>query len=208
MGKLFISEHPLIQHKMAMLRDKNTTTKEFKELITEITMLLTYEATRDLPLEDFEVETPIATAKCRRVAKEIVVVPILRAGIGMVDGVHSLLPAAKVGHIGIYRDPDTLMPVEYYCKVPKDMEKAKVLLVDPMLATGGTAKASIEFLKERGADEITLISIIAAPQGVKTVQQAFNDVDIYTAAYDSALNEHGYIVPGLGDAGDRMFGTK
>lgn len=208
MGKLFISEHPLIQHKMAMLRDKNTSTKEFKELINEITKLLTYEATRELPMEDITVETPVAEAKCKKITKDIVAVPILRAGLGMVDGFHDLIPAAKIGHIGLYRDPDTLTPVEYYCKVPKNIADAKVFLLDPMLATGNTAVAAIEFLKERGAKDVTMLSIIAAPDGVKEIQKTFEDVDVYTAGYDIKLNEKGYIVPGLGDAGDRIFGTK
>lgn len=208
MGKLFISEHPLIQHKMAMLRDKNTSTKEFRELVNEITKLLTYEATRELPVEDTTVETPVAEAQCKKITKDIVVVPILRAGLGMVDGFHDLIPSSKIGHIGLYRDPDTLTPVEYYCKVPKNLEESKVFLLDPMLATGKTAEAAIEFLKERGAKDVTMLCIIAAPEGVKTVQKAFDDVDIYTAAYDVKLNEKGYIVPGLGDAGDRIFGTK
>lgn len=208
MGKLFISEHPLIQHKMAMLRDKNTSTKEFRELVNEITKLLTYEATRELPMEDTTVETPVAEAQCKKVTKDIVVVPILRAGLGMVDGFHDLIPSSKIGHIGLYRDPDTLTPVEYYCKVPKNLEESKVFLLDPMLATGKTAEAAIEFLKERGAKDVTMLCVIAAPEGVKTVQKAFDDVDIYTAAYDVKLNEKGYIVPGLGDAGDRIFGTK
>lgn len=208
MGKLFISEHPLIQHKMAMLRDKNTSTKEFRELVNEITKLLTYEATRELPVEDTTVETPVAEAQCKKVTKDIVVVPILRAGLGMVDGFHDLIPSSKIGHIGLYRDPDTLTPVEYYCKVPKNLEESKVFLLDPMLATGKTAEAAIEFLKERGAKDVTMLCIIAAPEGVKTVQKAFDDVDVYTAAYDVKLNEKGYIVPGLGDAGDRIFGTK
>lgn len=208
MGKLFISEHPLIQHKMSMLRDKNTSTKEFRELVNEITKLLTYEATRELPVEDTTVETPVAEAQCKKITKDIVVVPILRAGLGMVDGFHDLIPSSKIGHIGLYRDPDTLTPVEYYCKVPKNLEESKVFLLDPMLATGKTAEAAIEFLKERGAKDVTMLCIIAAPEGVKTVQKAFDDVDIYTAAYDVKLNEKGYIVPGLGDAGDRIFGTK
>lgn len=208
MGKLFISEHPLIQHKMSMLRDKNTSTKEFRELVNEITKLLTYEATRELPVEDTTVETPVAEAQCKKVTKDIVVVPILRAGLGMVDGFHDLIPSSKIGHIGLYRDPDTLTPVEYYCKVPKNLEESKVFLLDPMLATGKTAEAAIEFLKERGAKDITMLCVIAAPEGVKTVQKAFDDVDVYTAAYDVKLNEKGYIVPGLGDAGDRIFGTK
>lgn len=208
MGKLFISEHPLIQNKMTLLRDKNTHTKEFKELVKEIAALLTYEATRELPVTDVEVETPIAKAQCKKITKDIVIVPILRAGLGMADGVHDLVPSAKVGHIGLYRDPETLTPVEYYCKVPSELKGAKVFLLDPMLATGKTAEAAIEFLKERGADDITMLCILAAPDGVKTVQKAFDDVDIYAAAYDTALNEKGYIVPGLGDAGDRIFGTK
>ena len=208
MGKLFISEHPLMKHKIAMLRDENTSTKEFKELISEVAMLLTYEATRELPTVETTVQTPIAEAKCSKIKQDIVIVPILRAGLGMVDGVHSILPAAKVGHIGLYRDPETLMPVEYYCKVPKDIENTKVFVLDPMLATGKTAEAAVEFLKERGAKDITVICVLAAPNGVKTVQSSFDDVDIYAAAYDTMLNEKGYIVPGLGDAGDRMFGTK
>lgn len=208
MGKLFISEHPLIQHKMAMLRDKNTSTKEFRELVNEITKLLTYEATRELPVEDTTVETPVAEAQCKKITKDIVVVPILRAGLDMVDGFHDLIPSSKIGHIGLYRDPDTLTPVEYYCKVPKNLEESKVFLLDPMLATGKTAEAAIEFLKERGAKDVTMLCVIAAPEGVQTVQKAFDDVDIYTAAYDVKLNEKGYIVPGLGDAGDRIFGTK
>ena len=208
MGKLFISEHPLMKHKITMLRDKNTSTKEFKELISEVAMLLTYEATRELPTVETTVQTPIAEAKCSKIKQDIVIVPILRAGLGMVDGVHSILPAAKVGHIGLYRDPETLTPVEYYCKVPKDLENTKVFVLDPMLATGKTAEAAVEFLKERGAKDVTVICVLAAPDGVKTVQSTFEDVDIYAAAYDTMLNEKGYIVPGLGDAGDRMFGTK
>ena len=207
MGKLFISEHPLIQNKIALLRCKDTSTKEFKELVGEVALLLTYEATRDLPLVEKEVETPLAVAKCHVVEEPITIVPILRAGIGMADGMQRLLPAAKVGHIGLYRDPETLMPVEYYCKLPSDIAQSRVLLVDPMLATGGTAEAAISFLKERGAKDISLLCILAAPDGVKLVQQSHPDVDIYTAAYDEKLNEEGYIVPGLGDAGDRLFGT-
>ena len=208
MGKLFISEHPLMKHKITMLRDKNTSTKEFKELISEVAMLLTYEATRELPTVETTVQTPIAEAKCSKIKQDIVIVPILRAGLGMVDGVHNILPAAKVGHIGLYRDPETLTPVEYYCKVPKDLENTKVFVLDPMLAPGKTAEAAVEFLKERGAKDVTVICVLAAPDGVKTVQSTFEDVDIYAAAYDTMLNEKGYIVPGLGDAGDRMFGTK
>ena len=208
MGKLFISEHPLIQNKIALLRCKDTSTKEFKELVGEVALLLTYEATRDLPLVEKEVETPLAVAKCHVVEEPITIVPILRAGIGMADGMPRLLPAAKGGLFGLYRDPETLMPVEYYCKLPSDIAQSRVLLVDPMLATGGTAEAAISFLKERGAKDISLLCILAAPDGVKLVQQSHPDVDIYTAAYDEKLNEEGYIVPGLGDAGDRVFGTK
>lgn len=208
MGKLFISEHPLIKNKMSILRNKETGTKEFKELIGEITMLLTYEATRDLPLEEIDVETPVATAHCEKLAKDVVIVPILRAGIGMVDGMTSLIPTAKVGHIGLYRDPETLKPVEYYSKVPSNIAESEVFLVDPMLATGGSAEAALQFLKEKGAKKITMICIVAAPEGVQALQKNHEDVDIYTAVFDSRLNDHGYIVPGLGDAGDRIFGTK
>ena len=208
MGKLFISEHPLIKNKMSILRNKETGTKEFKELIGEITMLLTYEATRDLPLEEIDVETPVATAHCEKLAKDVVIVPILRAGIGMVDGMTSLIPTAKVGHIGLYRDPETLKPVEYYSKVPSNIAESEVFLVDPMLATGGSAEAALQFLKEKGAKKITMICIVAAPEGVQALQKKHEDVDIYTAVFDSRLNDHGYIVPGLGDAGDRIFGTK
>lgn len=208
MGKLFISKHPLIAHKMAMLRNKNTGSKEFRELVEEVAMLLFYEATRDIPLIDVEVETPIATAKCQMVEKKFGVIPILRAGLGMADGLLALIPNAKVGHIGIYRDPETLVPIEYYCKLPQDVCEREIFLTDPMLATGGTAEAAIQFLKERNVNKITLLSILAAPEGVKCVQDAHPEVDIFVAAYDSHLNEHGYIVPGLGDAGDRIFGTK
>lgn len=208
MGKLFISEHPLIKNKMSILRNKETGTKEFKELIGEITMLLTYEATRDLPLEEIDVETPVATAHCEKLATDVVIVPILRAGIGMVDGMTSLIPTAKVGHIGLYRDPETLKPVEYYSKVPSNIAESEVFLVDPMLATGGSAEAALQFLKEKGAKKITMICIVAAPEGVQSLQKNHEDVDIYTAVFDSRLNDHGYIVPGLGDAGDRIFGTK
>ncbi len=208
MGKLFISEHPLIKSKMALLRDKNTSTKEFKELVNEITMLLTYEATRDLPLTAVKVETPMAVADCEKLAEDVVIVPILRAGIGMVDGMTTLLPNARVGHIGIYRDPESLVPVEYYSKVPSSIEESEVFVVDPMLATGGSAEAAITFLKEKGAKKVTMICIVASPLGVKGIQDIHTDVDIYTAAYDTKVDENGYIVPGLGDAGDRIFGTK
>ncbi|WP_317854206.1 uracil phosphoribosyltransferase [Chakrabartyella piscis] len=208
MSKLFVSEHPMIQSKMAMLRDKDTGAKEFREIIHEVAMLLSYEATRELPLTDVKVETPITTADCKVIDTKLAIVPILRAGIGMTDGLLNLMPTAKIGHIGLYRDPETLNPVEYYCKLPSDIEERTVFLTDPMLATGGTAEAAIGFLKEKGATKIIFLCILAAPDGVKKVQDAHPDVDIYAAAYDPQLNDHGYIVPGLGDAGDRIFGTK
>ena len=208
MGKLFISEHPLIQHKIAMLRSNQTGSKEFRELVEEVAMLLCYEATRELPLVDTKVQTPIAEANCKMIDAKMAIVPILRAGIGMTDGLLVLMPTAKVGHIGLYRDPETLKPVEYYCKLPADIQERTVFLTDPMLATGGTAEAAIGFLKEKGAKSITLLCVLSAPDGVKKIQSIHPDVDIYTAAYDNMLNDHGYIVPGLGDAGDRIFGTK
>ena len=208
MSKLFVSEHPLIQSKMAMLRDKDTGAKEFREIIGEVAMLLSYEATRDLPLVDITVQTPVDMANCRTIDTKIAIVPILRAGIGMTEGLLQLMPTAKIGHIGLYRDPETLQPVEYYCKLPSDVADRTVFLTDPMLATGGTAEAAIGFLKQKGVKKIIFLCILAAPDGVKKVQQAHSDVDIYAAAYDNILNEHGYIVPGLGDAGDRIFGTK
>lgn len=208
MSKLFISEHPLIQHKVAMLRDEVTGSKEFRELVEEVAMLLSYEATRELPLVNVEVKTPIATANCKMIDTKLAIVPIMRAGIGMTDGLLALMPTAKVGHIGLYRDPETLEPVEYYCKLPVDVEERTVFLTDPMLATGGTATAAIGFLKAKGAKKIVLLCVLVSPDGVERVQQHHPDVDIYTAAYDKELNEHGYIVPGLGDAGDRIFGTK
>jgi len=208
MSKLFVSEHPLIQNKMAMLRDKNTGSKEFREIIGEVAMLLSYEATRDLPLVDVDVETPVAVASCKVIENKVAIVPILRAGIGMTDGLLQLMPTAKIGHIGLYRDPITLNPVEYYCKLPADVNERVVFLTDPMLATGGTADAAIHFLKEKGVKNIIFLCILAAPDGVNRVQSAHPDVDIYAAAYDAVLNDHGYIVPGLGDAGDRIFGTK
>ena len=208
MGKLFISEHPLIQHKIAMLRSNQTGSKEFRELVEEVAMLLCYEATRELPLVDTKVQTPIAEANCKMIDAKMAIVPILRAGIGMTDGLLALMPTAKVGHIGLYRDPETLKPVEYYCKLPADIQERTVFLTDPMLATGGTAEAAIGFLKEKGAKSITLLCVLSAPDGVKKIQSIHLDVDIYTAAYDNMLNDHGYIVPGLGDAGDRIFGTK
>ncbi len=209
MSKFFVSEHPLIQSKMALLRNKETGAKEFREIIGEVAMLLSYEATRDLALKDVEVETPIATAHCKTISEKLAIVPILRAGIGMTDGLLTLLPTAKVGHIGLYRDPDTLEPVEYYCKLPHDVSERTVLLTDPMLATGGSADAAIAFLKQKQVKRIIFLCILAAPEGVQRLQERHPDVDIFAAAYDSdGLNDHGYIVPGLGDAGDRIFGTK
>lgn len=204
-----VMDHPLILHKLSIIRDKDTSVKEFREMVSEIATLMCYEATRDLPLEDVEVETPIAKATVKKIAgKKMAVVPILRAGLGMVDGIQQLVPSVKVGHIGLYRNPKTLEPVEYYCKLPKDIAERDVLIVDPMLATGGSATAAIQFIKKYGSKHIKLMSILAAPEGVERVQQDHPDVDIFVAAVDERLNEHGYIVPGLGDAGDRIFGTK
>lgn len=209
MSKVCVFDHPLIQHKLSILRDKNTSVKEFRELISEIAMLMCYEATRDLPLEEVEVETPIAKAKVHRIAgKKLAVVPILRAGLGMVDGMVSMMPNVKVGHIGLYRDPETLEPVKYYFKMPPDISERDVIVVDPMLATGGSASAAITFIKETGVKHIKLMSVIGAPEGVDRLQKEHPDVDIYIAALDDHLNKDGYIVPGLGDAGDRIFGTK
>ncbi|HIW25653.1 MAG TPA: uracil phosphoribosyltransferase [Firmicutes bacterium] len=208
MGEFFVSNHPLIQNKMAMLRNKNTCTKEFKEIISEVAMLLCYEATRHIELVPAKVETPIAEADVNVINRGFAIVPILRAGMGMLDGLLTLMPTAKVGFIGLYRDPETLKPVEYYCKLPNGIENMEVFVTDPMLATGGTAVAGIDFIKEKGAKKITFLCILAAPDGVKKLREAHPDVDIYAAAYDEKLNDHGYIVPGLGDAGDRIFGTK
>lgn len=208
MSKLFISEHPLIHTKMAMLRNEETVTKEFREIIGEVASLLFYEATRELPLTEVTVKTPIAETICKTIDTKLAVVPILRAGIGMTDGILNLVPTAKIGHIGLYRDEETLEPVEYYCKLPADVSERTVYLVDPMLATGGSADAAIGFLKARGVKKIIFLCILAAPNGVERLQKQHPDVDIYAAAYDEGLNEHGYIVPGLGDAGDRIFGTK
>lgn len=208
MGEFFVSNHPLIQNKMAMLRNKNTCTKEFKEIISEVAMLLCYEATRHIELVPAKVETPIAEADVKVINRGFAIVPILRAGMGMLDGLLTLMPTAKVGFIGLYRDPETLKPVEYYCKLPNGIENMEVFVTDPMLATGGTAVAGIDFIKEKGAKKITFLCILAAPDGVKKLREAHPDVDIYAAAYDEKLNDHGYIVPGLGDAGDRIFGTK
>lgn len=209
MSKVYVFDHPLIQHKLTYIRDKNTGTKEFRELVDEVATLMAFEITRELPLEEIEIETPVTVAKTKVLSgKKIAIVPILRAGIGMVDGVLKLIPAAKVGHIGLYRDPETLKPVEYYAKLPADVEERDFIIVDPMLATGGSAVEAINSLKKRGAKSIKFMCLIAAPEGVKAIQEAHDDVDIYIAALDEKLNDHGYIVPGLGDAGDRLFGTK
>lgn len=209
MSKVCVFDHPLIQHKLSILRDKGTSVKEFRELVSEIAMLMCYEATRDLPLEEVEIETPVAKAKVKRIAgKKLAVIPILRAGLGMVDGMVSMMPNVKVGHVGLFRDPETLEPVKYYYKMPPDIEERDVIVVDPMLATGGSASAAIQFLKEDGVKHIKLMSVIGAPEGVERMQKDHPDVDIFVAALDDHLNEHGYIVPGLGDAGDRIFGTK
>ena len=209
MGKLFVMDHPLIQHKLSHMRDKNTGSKEFRELLNEISMLMAYEVTRDLPLVEVEVETPITTCKTKMLAgKKLGVVPILRAGLGMLDGVLELMPAAKVGHVGLYRDPETLEPVEYYCKLPTDVTERDLIVLDPMLATGGSASAAITFIKNRGCKSIRMMNLIAAPEGIERVQMEHPDVDIYVGCVDEKLNDHGYIIPGLGDAGDRLFGTK
>ena len=209
MGKVYVFDHPLIQHKTAMIRKVETTTKDFRELVNEISMLMGYEATRNLPLEEVEIETPMCKTKMNMLAGEdIAIVPILRAGLGMVDGMLALVPNAKVGHIGLYRDPETHEPVEYYCKLPKDIEKRQIFVVDPMLATGGSAAAAIDFIKERGGKNIIFMCLIASPEGIEVLQNAHPDVDIYIAAKDEKLNENKYIIPGLGDAGDRLFGTK
>ena len=210
MGKVQVLDHPLLQHKLSILRDKNTGVKEFREIVGEIAALMCYEATRSLPTQEIEIETPVAMAKVRVLAgKKMAIVPILRAGLGMVDSMISLIPSAKVGHIGLFRNPQTKEPVQYYCKMPPDISERQVFIVDPMLATGGSAAAAISILKnEYGCKSITLMDIIAAPEGIKAVTTAHPDVDIYVAAVDECLNDHAYIVPGLGDAGDRIFGTK
>ena len=209
MGKIQIMDHPLIQHKIGIIRRKDTSSKEFRELISEIAMFMAYEATRDLKMEDVEIETPITRTTVKKLeGKKLAVVPILRAGLGMVEGMLAMVPAAKVGHIGLYRDPKTLKPVEYYCKLPSDCGEREVFVTDPMLATGGSAIAAITMLKEKGVKNIRLLCIIAAPEGVKALSEAHPDVDIYIGALDECLNDHGYIVPGLGGAGDRIFGTK
>ena len=209
MAKTMIMEHPLIQHKIGVIRREENGTKDFRILISEIAMLMCYEATRDLELEDVEITTPICKTTVKELkGKKLAVIPILRAGLGMVDGMLTMIPAAKVGHIGLYRDPETLKPVEYYCKLPEDCASREVFVVDPMLATGGSSIAAIQMLKDKGVKNIRFMCIIAAPEGLKAMQEAHPDVDIYVGALDEHLNEHGYIVPGLGDAGDRIFGTK
>ncbi|NLK08856.1 MAG: uracil phosphoribosyltransferase [Firmicutes bacterium] len=209
MSKVHLIEHPLIQHKMALIRDIETGPKEFRELVDETALLMAYEVTRDIALEEIEIETPMGVAKCQTIAgKKIGIIPILRAGLGMVNSMLELIPAAKVGHIGVYRDPKTLQPVEYYCKLPPDINERDLIVVDPMLATGGSAIAAIQFIKDRGGKNIKLMVLIAAPEGIQAVQEAHPDVDIFTGAIDERLDENGYIVPGLGDAGDRLFGTK
>lgn len=209
MGKFQVLDHPLIQHKLSIIRDKNCGTREFRQCVNEIAELMVYEVSRDMPLEDVEVETPITKATTKRLAgKKVVVVPILRAGIGMVDGILELIPAAKVGHIGMYRDEETLQPHEYFVKIPDDLENREMIIVDPMLATGGSAIMAVDALKKRGAKSIKFVCLVAAPEGVKAFREAHPDVDIYSASLDEYLNEDGYIVPGLGDAGDRLFGTK
>lgn len=209
MGKFQVLDHPLIQHKLSIIRDKDCGTKVFREVVNEIAMLMAYEVSRDMPLEDYEIETPITTTIQKTLAgKKVAIIPILRAGLGMVDGMLSLIPAAKVGHIGLYRDHETLEPVEYFVKLPSDIEDRQLFVVDPMLATGGSAIMAIDALKRRGGTNIKFVCLVAAPEGVKALQEAHPDIDIYAASLDEKLNEDGYIVPGLGDAGDRLFGTK
>jgi len=209
MGKAYIFDHPLIQHKVSLMRKKETNTKEFRELATEVAMLMGFEMTRDLPLEEVEIETPMCKARVNMLqGEDIAIVPILRAGLGFVDGMLALVPNAKVGHVGLYRDPKTHKPVEYYCKLPQDLEKRKVFVVDPMLATGGSAIAAIDFIKEKGAKDIVFMCLIAAPEGLNALMNAHRDVNVYVAALDEKLDENDYILPGLGDAGDRLFGTR
>ncbi|HHT42190.1 MAG TPA: uracil phosphoribosyltransferase [Firmicutes bacterium] len=209
MSAVHVISHPLVQHKLTIIRDKSTGPKDFRDLVEEVSLLMAYEVTRDMPLEDHEVETPIGkTVGKVLTGRQVGVVPILRAGLGMVNGVLKLIPAAKVGHVGVYRDPDTLKPVEYYCKLPVDVEERQVIVLDPMLATGGSAAAAIEYLKEKNVTSIKFMCLLAAPEGIELLQREHPDVPIFTAAIDERLNEHGYIIPGLGDAGDRLFGTK
>ena len=209
MGTVHVMDHPLILHKLSLMRDSQTGVKEFREATREVAMLMCYEATRDLPLKTIQIETPLARAKARVISgKKLAFIPILRAGLGMVDGMLELIPTAKVGHLGLYRDPDTMKPVEYYCKLPVDVADRDVIVIDPMVATGGSATAAVQTLKDRGVKHIKLMCLLATPVGLETVQKAHPDVDIFVAAIDEGLNDHGYIVPGLGDAGDRIFGTK
>ena len=209
MGKIYVFDHPLIQHKVSQIRNKETSTKDFRQIVKEIAMLMTFESRRDLPLKEVEIETPICKTTVNVLeGEDVAVVPILRAGLGMVDGVLEIIPNAKVGHVGLYRDPETHEPVEYYCKMPEDIDKRKIFVTDPMLATGGSAVAAIDFVKQRGGKDIVFMCLIAAPEGIEVLKKAHPDVDIYIAAKDECLNEHAYIVPGLGDAGDRIFGTK
>ncbi len=209
MSKVYVFDHPLIQHKTALIRKEETSTKDFRELVREIAMLMCYEATRELPLQNVEIETPICSTTVNMLkGEDIAIVPILRAGLGMVDGMLALVPNAKVGHVGLYRDPETHEPVEYYCKLPNDIDKRKIFVLDPMLATGGSAVAAIDFIKERGGRNISFLCLIAAPEGIAALQKAHSDIDIFIAAKDEKLNEHAYIIPGLGDAGDRLYGTK
>ena len=209
MSTVHVVDHPLVQHKLTLMRDKNCGTKDFRQLLVEISMLMAYEVTRELPLKEIEIETPVAKCTSKVIAgKKLGIVPILRAGLGMVDGVMRLVPAARVGHIGLYRDPETHMPVEYYCKLPTDVAERDLIVVDPMLATGGSSIAAINFIKKRGCKSITLMCLVGCPEGVKALQEAHPDVNLYIAAIDEKLNESKYIIPGLGDAGDRLFGTK
>ena len=209
MEMVHILDHPLLQHKLSILRDETTSVTEFRQVVSEIATLMCYDATRDLPLEEYEVQTPVAKATVKKIAgKKLAIVPILRAGLGMVDGILTLIPGAKVGHIGLFRDPETLEPVKYYCKMPSDIAERDVIILDPMLATGGSASAAIDFIKEYGVTNIKLMNILAAPEGIARIRKDHPDVPIYVAACDEKLNDHGYIVPGLGDAGDRIFGTK
>ena len=209
MSNVHVVDHPLVQHKLTLMRRTECSTKDFRQLLEEIAMLMTYEVTRDIPLTEIEIETPVAKCKANIISgKKVGIVPILRAGLGMVDGVLTIVPSAKVGHIGLYRDPETHLPVEYYCKLPVDVAERDLIVVDPMLATGGSAIAAIDFIKQRGCKRITMMALVGCPEGVEALQKAHPDVDIYIAAIDERLNEHKYIVPGLGDAGDRLFGTK
>lgn len=209
MSTVHVVDHPLVQHKLTLMRQIECSTKDFRQLLNEISMLMTYEVTRDLPLQEIEITTPITKCKSKIIAgRKLGIIPILRAGLGMVDGVLSIVPSAKVGHIGLYRDPDTHMPVEYYCKLPVDVNERELIVVDPMLATGGSAAAAIDFIKQRGCKKVTMMALVGCPEGISALQAAHPDVDIYIAAIDEKLNENKYIVPGLGDAGDRLFGTK